>query len=223
VNNLNILTRGLIKENPVYVMMLGMCPTLACSTSTEDAMGLGTATALVLLFSNVTISLIKNLIPRKIKIPCLLIVIATLTTVMGQIITAWGPPFLKKDLGIFIPLIVVNCIVVGRAEAFASKNGVVKSFLDGLGMGLGFLIAITALGTARDFIYDGTLLGVKFIPGWDIPFLLPIQPVGAFLFLGMFMGIVNYIQMKHAKKKGKIFIPKDLNCRHCNMCNLKDD
>ena len=167
--------------------------------------------------------MVKGFIPKRVKIPCLLIIIATLTTAMGQIITAWGPPMLKKDLGIFIPLIVVNCVVVGRAEAFASKNNLFKSFLDGIGMGLGFLIAITALGTARDFLYDGTLFGVRLIPGWTEPFLLPIQPVGGFLFLGLFMGIANYFQMRSAKKKGQIFIARSLDCRKCNMCNLEDD
>ena len=217
-------TKGIWKENPVLVLLLGMCPTLAVTSSGKDGLGMGLATLTVLVGSNLVISIIKKVIPKKVRIPCYIVVIATFVTIVNLLMSAYAPPALNKALGIFVPLIVVNCIVLGRAEAFASKNSVFRSILDGLGMGIGFTLALVALGCTREFLANGTLFTIQFVPGWTRSFMLTISSPGAFIILGLFIAGMNYLNMLSAKRKGKVYtVPKHLDCRHCNICNMHND
>lgn len=184
------LTRGIIRENPIFVMMLGMCPTLGVSTSGINGLGMGLATAFVLILSNVFISAVKNLIPDIIRIPSFIVIIASFVTVIEMLMQAYLPT-LYQALGIYIPLIVVNCIILGRAEAFASKNSVWQSFLDGVGMGLGFTMALTILGTIREILGNGSVFGWSFVGEDAHPMLLFIMPPGAFLALAGIIIVVN--------------------------------
>ncbi|HHE39940.1 MAG TPA: electron transport complex subunit E [Candidatus Cloacimonetes bacterium] len=192
-------TKGIIKENPVFVMALGLCPTLAVSTSVQNAIGMGAAATFVLVCSNIFISLLKNLIPSKVRIPCFILVIASFVTIVDMTMEAYVPP-LHKSLGIFIPLIVVNCIILGRAEAFASKNGVFKSVLDGLGMGLGFMLAIMVIASIREILGTGTLLNIHLLPASYKPMIVAILPPGAFITIGLLMGLLNIVQNKKKSK-----------------------
>jgi len=192
-------TKGIIKENPVFVMALGLCPTLAVSTSVSNAIGMGAAATFVLLCSNIIISLIKNFIPNKVRIPCFILVIASFVTIVDMTMEAYVPP-LHKSLGIFIPLIVVNCIILGRAEAFASKNGVFKSILDGLGMGVGFTLAILVVALIREILGAGTILDMRILPTSYKPMIAAILPPGAFITIGLLMGLLNIIQNKKKSK-----------------------
>ncbi|MDP8242002.1 MAG: electron transport complex subunit E [Candidatus Celaenobacter antarcticus] len=192
-------TKGIIKENPVFVMALGLCPTLAVSTSVQNAIGMGAAATFVLVFSNIFISLIKNLIPSQVRIPCFILVIASFVTIVDMAMEAYVPP-LHKSLGIFIPLIVVNCIILGRAEAFASKNGVFKSMLDGLGMGFGFMLAIMVIALIREFLGVGTILDIRILPASYKPMIAAILPPGAFVTIGLLMGLLNILQNKKKSK-----------------------
>lgn len=193
MNKLQILTRGLIKDNPTFVLLLGMCPTLGTTTSAVNGLGMGVATMFVLIMSNVAISLIKNVIPAKVRIPSFIVVIASFVTVVQLCMEAFVPG-LYATLGVFIPLIVVNCIILGRAEAFASKNNVVDSALDGLGMGLGFTMSLTLLGAVREMLGAGSFFGMKFIEGDGI--LLFVLAPGAFLALGYLLVIFNKLTAK---------------------------
>ena len=168
-------TKGIWRENPVLVLLLGMCPTLAVTGDAYNALGMGMASTCVLLGSNIVISLCKNFIPKKVRIPCYIIVIATFVTIVGLVLKAYVPA-LDKALGIFIPLIVVNCIVLGRAEAFASKNNLINSVADAIGMGLGFTFALVLLGGIREFLTNGTLFTVQVVPGWNVSFSPLKQP-----------------------------------------------
>ncbi len=181
MNKLQILTKGLVKENPIFVLLLGMCPTLGTTSSAVNGLGMGVATMFILIFSNIVISLLKNVIPDKVRIPAYIVVIATLVTVLQLLMEAYVPA-LYATLGVFIPLIVVNCIILGRAEAFASKNGIMDSALDGIGIGLGFTGALTLLGAVREVLGTGAIFGYKFITGDGI--LIFILAPGAFLALG---------------------------------------
>ncbi len=192
-------TKGIIKENPVFVMALGLCPTLAVSTSVSNAIGMGAAATFVLLCSNIIISLIKNFIPSKVRIPCFILVIASFVTIVDMTMEAYVPP-LHKSLGIFIPLIVVNCIILGRAEAFASKNGVFKSMLDGLGMGVGFTLAIMVIALIREILGAGTILDMRILPSSYKPMIAAILPPGAFITIGLLMGLLNILQNKKKSK-----------------------
>ena len=192
-------TKGIIKENPVFVMALGLCPTLAVSTSVQNAIGMGAAATFVLLCSNIFISLLKNFIPSKVRIPCYILVIASFVTIVDMVMEAYVPP-LHKSLGIFIPLIVVNCIILGRAEAFASKNGVFKSMLDGLGMGLGFMLAIIVIAAIREILGVGTILDIRILPASYKPMIAAILPPGAFITIGLLMGLLNILQNKKKSK-----------------------
>lgn len=183
-------TKGFLKENPILVLVLGTCPTFATTSSALNGMGMGLATTFVLIGSNVAISLLKNVIPDKVRIPGFIVVIATFVTIVDQVMQAYVPS-LYETLGIFIPLIVVNCIVLGRAEAFASKNTVWSSFLDGAGMGLGFTCALGVLGTIREILGSGSVMGFKFIEGDGI--LAFILAPGAFIALGYLIAVVNKI------------------------------
>ena len=188
MSRLQILTKGLIRENPIFVLLLGMCPTLGTTTSAVNGFGMGAATMIVLVMSNIVISLIKNVVPDKVRIPSYIVVIASLVTVLQLCMEAYVPA-LYNTLGVFIPLIVVNCIILGRAEAFASKNSVADSALDGLGIGLGFTLALTLLGSVREILGAGSVFGYKFIEGDGI--LLFVLAPGAFIALGYLMVIFN--------------------------------
>ena len=192
------LTKGLIKDNPVFILNLGLCPTLATTVSLIDGIGMGVAAAFVLICSNIIIALIKDLIPGKVRIPCYIIVIATFVTIVEIIMQAFQPQ-LYKSLGIFVPLIVVNCIILGRAEAFASKNSVWKSFIDGVGMGIGFSFALVILATIREALGRGTLFGYTLVPGYE-PAVIMILPPGAFITLGLLMGYFNWRRDKKTRQ-----------------------
>ena len=224
MSTLSEFTKGVWKENPTLVIVLGMCPTLACTANAKNALGLGLATMAVLVGSNVVVSLVRNVIPKKVRIPCYIVVIATFVTIVEMLMKAWAPPALNQALGIFVPLIAVNCIVLGRAEAFASKNGPLVSAADGLGMGLGFTLALVALGAVREFLCGGSVFTVKLIPGWDTQFMLMSFAPGAFFALGCFLAGMNWLNMRKARKEGRtIEVPKHLDCRHCNICKLHLD
>lgn len=195
IHRLKILTNGLLKENPVFVLLLGMCPTLGTTTSAINGLGMGLATTFVLIMSNLVISLIKNQIPDKVRIPAFIVVIATFVTIVSLLMEAYVPA-LFESLGLFIPLIVVNCIVLGRAEAFASKNTIGDSALDGLGMGLGFSLALTVLGGVREVLGSGSIFNIKFMEG-DGMLVFVLAP-GAFLVLGYLIVLVNIINRKKA-------------------------
>lgn len=192
MNKIKILLNGLIKENPTFVLLLGMCPTLGTTTSAFNGMGMGLATAFVLICSNVVISLIKNLIPDIVRIPSYIVVIATFVTVLEMLMQAYVPA-LYASLGLFIPLIVVNCIVLGRAEAFAAKNTPLDSLFDGLGMGLGFTIALTLLGAIREILGSGKIFDITL---WseDYGVIIFILAPGAFIVLGYLIAIINKIK-----------------------------
>lgn len=189
MSKLGIILNGIIKENPIFVLMLGMCPTLATTTSATNGMMMGLATMVVLIFSNIIISLIKNLTPDMVHIPVYIVVIATLVTIVQFSLAAYMPD-VNKSLGLFIPLIVVNCIILGRAESYASKNNVLNSALDGVGIGLGFTIGLTILGTCRELLGNGTVFGLSILPS-EYSMLIFILPPGAFLTLGYIIAIIN--------------------------------
>ncbi len=190
-------TKGLYKENPTFRMVLGMCPTLAVSNTLQNSVGMGLAVVFVLTSSNLLVSLIHQWIPSKIRIPIYITVIATFTTIVDLVMAAYTPA-LHKALGIFIPLIVVNCIILGRAEAFAGKNGVAASIMDGLGMGLGFTLSLSLLGFTRELLGNGTLWGYPLLGMSYKPMLIMILPPGAFLVLGLYMALINWIDRKRA-------------------------
>lgn len=193
MNQWQNFSKGFFKENAVFVMLLGMCPTLAVTNSAINGLGMGLATTFVLVMSNLSISLIKNLIPAKVRIPTFIVVIASFVTVVDLVMAGYAPA-LHEQLGIFIPLIVVNCVVLGRAEAFASKNTVVSSIIDGAGMGLGFAMALTLLGAVRELLGNLSLFGFKFIDADGI--LVFILAPGAFIALGFMIALVNRITKK---------------------------
>ena len=194
----DIIKYGLIKENPTWVLILGMCPTLATTTSAINGMMMGLATAFVLMMSNIVISLLKSVIPDKVRIPAFIVIIATFVTIVQMVMQAFVPD-MYDTLGLFIPLIVVNCIVLGRAEAFASKNNVWHSLLDGLFMGLGFTWALTLLGMVRELLGTGCIFGHSLIGGAD-GMLLMILPAGGFLCLGFLMALINHLRNRNVKK-----------------------
>ena len=192
MNNFKVLLNGMIKENPTFVLLLGMCPTLGTTSSAINGMSMGLATMFVLICSNVVISSIKNLVPDMVRIPIFVVVIAAFVTVLQMVMQAYVPA-LYATLGLFIPLIVVNCILLGRAEAFACKNGPVPSFFDGLGIGLGFTIALTLLGGMREFLGTGKLFGMTIMPE-QYGMLVFILAPGAFIALGYLIAIVNRLK-----------------------------
>jgi len=191
MNQLQNFTKGFFRENPILVLVLGTCPTLATTTSALNGMGMGVATTFVLIGSNAVISLLSNVIPDKVRIPAFIVIIASFVTIVDLLMQAFVPG-LYETLGIFIPLIVVNCIVLGRAEAFASKNSVLSSFFDGLGMGLGFTMALGIMGAFREIVGSGSIFGYKFIPGDGI--LVFILAPGAFWVLGYLIALINRLK-----------------------------
>ena len=192
-NRLQTFTKGLVKENPTYVLLLGLCPTLATTTSAINGLSMGLATLFVLVLSNMAISAIARFVPDKVHIPVYIVVIATFVTVLQLLMQAYTPA-IYSALGVFIPLIVVNCIVLGRAEAFANKHGILDSALDGFGVGVGFIISLTVLGMVREILGTGSVFGWKFITGDGI--LAFVMAPGAFLCLGYLMVLFN----KYLKK-----------------------
>jgi len=195
VNLVKNLKNGIIKENPIFVQLLGMCPTLAVTTSALNGLGMGLATTTVLIGSNIVIASLRKLIPNKIRIPVFIVVIATFVTLIDMFMHAYALE-LYKSLGLFIPLIVVNCLILGRAESYASKNSVVPSIFDAVGMGIGFTIALTVLGMVRELLGSGSLFGATIFGGSFEPALIMILPPGAFLALGFLIGLVNFISKK---------------------------
>ena len=192
MSNLKVLMNGIIKENPTFVLLLGMCPTLGTTSSAINGMGMGLATMFVLICSNVVISSIKRIVPDMVRIPIFIVVIASFVTVLQMLMQAYVPE-LYATLGLFIPLIVVNCILLGRAEAFAAKNNPLSSFFDGLGMGLGFTIALTLLGGVREFLGTGKLFNIAIMPE-DYGMLIFVLAPGAFIVLGYLIAIVNRLK-----------------------------
>lgn len=188
----NQLTKGIIKENPIFVIALGLCPTLAVSSSLENAVGMGLAVTFVLMCSNILISLIRNIVPSNIRIPVYIVVIATFVTIADKLIAAYSP-VLSASLGIYIPLIVVNCIILGRAEAFASKNGPFDSLLDAIGMGIGFTLALCCIAFFRELLGDGKLFGRPIWPFCQNPALIMIMAPGGFLIFGLLMGLKHHL------------------------------
>ena len=189
---LKILLNGIIKETPTFVLLLGMCPTLATTTSAMNGLSMGLATMFVLICSNIVISMIKNLTPDKVRIPVFVVVIASFVTILQMCLKAYLPE-INKSLGLFIPLIVVNCIILGRAEAFACKNGPVASLFDGIGIGLGFTLGLTLLGTVRELFGAGSVFGITLLPE-TYNVLLFILPPGAFISLGYLIAIINKLK-----------------------------
>ena len=192
MNNMKVLLNGIVKENPTFVLLLGMCPTLGTTSSAINGMSMGLATMAVLICSNFVISCIKNLVPDMVRIPSYIVVIASLVTILQMVMQAYVPD-LYATLGLFIPLIVVNCIILGRAEAFAAKNGPVPSIFDGIGIGLGFTIALTLLGGIRELLGTGKLFNITLYPE-DYGMLLFVLAPGAFIALGYLIAIVNKLR-----------------------------
>jgi electron transport complex protein RnfE len=195
MNFIKNLTKGLVKENPIFVLVLGMCPTLAVTTSASNGMGMGLATTAVLIGSNVAISALRKVIPDSIRIPAFVVIIASFVTIIGMLMKAYLPA-LNASLGLFIPLIVVNCIILGRAEAFAFSNTIADSLADGLGMGLGFTLSLTVLGSVREILGAGSIFGFSLFGASFEPVLLMILPPGAFITLGLLMGLINWNKKK---------------------------
>lgn len=198
-----IFFSGLFKENPTFVLFLGMCPTLAVTTSAFNALGMGLSTMVVLIFSNIFISLLRKFIPDKVRIAAYVVVIAAFVTIIEMVLKAYAQE-VSQALGIYIPLIVVNCIILGRAEAFASKNGALSAAVDGLGMGLGFTGALTIIGTVREILGAGTFFGMSVFGESFSPITIMILPPGAFITLGLIVMVINIISAKRRKGESKI-------------------
>lgn len=207
MNKLHDLTKGIIKENPVLVLVLGTCPTLATSTSVINALGMGAAATVVLIFSNILISALRKVIPDKVRIPCYIVLIAGLVTMVQMLVKAFAPA-LDESLGIYLPLIVVNCIILGRAEMFASKNNVINSALDGLGMGVGFTLALFLMATIREIFGNGTFAGIPLPILEDNHISILTMAPGGFFVFGLLIAAVN----KFAKHKPK---KKSFDCEGC--------
>lgn len=194
---LNYLTSGIVKENPTLILMIGLCPTLATTVTARDALGMGLAASFVLIASNIVVSAIRKLVPDAVRIPIFIIIISTFVTIIDYLMQAYQPA-LYRVLGVFVPLIVVNCIILGRAEAFASKHGVFDSFLDGLGKSIGFTLVLFIMGIVREIIGNGTFFGQPVTPAWyrSAPMLFAIFPPGAFFLIGLLKALVNKTSSK---------------------------
>ncbi len=214
------LLNGLIKENPTFVLMLGMCPTLAVTTSAMNGLGMGLTTTVVLAMSNAMISILRNVIPDKVRIPAFIVVIASFVTIMELLLEGYIPS-LYTSLGIYIPLIVVNCIILGRAEAYASKNSIIPSLFDGLGMGLGFTVGLTAIGIVREIVGAGQIFGVQVMPSAYEPVTIFILAPGAFFVLAGLVAVQNKVKAYQASK-GKPVKEISAGCAgDCSACNQK--
>lgn len=212
MNKLDLIKNGIIKENPVLVLLLGACPTLAVTTMAINGLGMGVATMLVLICSNVVISLLKKVIPDQVRIPCYIVVIAGFVTIIGFLLKAYAPA-LDQALGIFIPLIVVNCIILGRAEMFAARNSVVNAALDGLGMGLGFTLALFLMGSIRELLGSGAWMGITLTADFIQPMSIFMLAPGGFFVFGCLVAIVNKIS------HGKAIKRKEMGCSGCPSAN----
>lgn len=208
MKKLSVLTNGILKENPVLVLVLGTCPTLALTTQSVNAVGMGIAATLVLLCSNIAISLLRRIIPDNVRIPCYIVLIAGFVTIVQMVVEAYAYS-LYKSLGIYLPLIVVNCIILGRAEMFASKNTVGASILDAIGMGIGFTAALLAMATIREVFGAGTWFGMEIPVLIDHPVSILAQAPGGFFVFGLLIALVNKIT------KGKAVRKKEFGCAHC--------
>ena len=197
---MKVFLNGLFNENPTFRLLLGMCPTLAVSTAASNGLGMGLSTTFVLVFANLVISLLRKIIPEKVRIPSFVVVIATFVTIIDLLIKAFVPA-LSSSLGIYIPLIVVNCIIFARAESFAFKNPPVPSIIDGLGMGLGFTLSLTLLSSVREIIGSGTWFGMQVMPAAYKPMAIIVSPSGGFITLGILILIVNAVVKAYGKRK----------------------
>ena len=195
------LKRGIIEENPTFVQVLGMCPTLATTTSAINGLGMGLSVTAVLICSNLAISALRKVIPNKIRIPAYIIIIATFVTVVDLLLQAFFYDSLYQALGLYIPLIVVNCIILGRAEAFASKNDPISSLFDGLGMGFGFTLALTVLGIIREILGSGSLFGIQVLPDAVTPAVIMIMAPGGFIVLGILLALFNHMRSLMTQRK----------------------
>ncbi|WP_353096656.1 electron transport complex subunit E [Tissierella praeacuta] len=195
-----VFKNGLINDNPIFVQLIGMCSTLAVTTSVQNSLAMGLAVVAVLVGSNLVISLLRNVIPNKIRIPAFVVVIATFVTIIEMFMKAYAQP-IYQSLGIFLPLIVVNCIILARAEAFAFKNGIIPSIVDGLGMGLGYTIALVILGGIREIFGAGTFLGKSLFGASFQPAGILVAPAGAFIVLGLLIGVFNVVRRKKASSE----------------------
>ena len=211
---INCFTNGLIFENPTFVLMLGMCPTLAVTTSLSNAIGMGLSTTAVLVMSNLFISLLRKVIPDRVRIPSYIVIVATLVTIVQLLLEAYFPD-LYESLGIYIPLIVVNCIILGRAEAFASKNTVIDSIADGLGMGLGFSIAISCIAIVRELLGAGDVFGYSIIPD-DFNISIFVLAPGAFFVLAFLTALQNKLKIR--KDSSGTVMGCNLDCKNCEIC-----
>lgn len=223
MNATTILIRGIWKENPIFRLLLGLCPALAVTTSVINGLGMGLASTFVLLCSNVIVSLLRGFIPKKVRIPAYIVVIASFVTVVDLVMHGFFYE-LHKSLGLFIPLIVVNCVILGRAEAFASRNSLGWAFLDGVGMGLGFTVGLMVLGGVRELLGSGSLLGVHVLgesfPAW----LVMILPPGAFLSMGFLLAGMNVLEEKRAIRAGEKYEPpREMDCGNCVLCHVNEN
>lgn len=221
------LVNGLIKENPTFVLMLGMCPTLAVTTSAMNGLGMGLSTTLVLVFSNLLISVFRKVIPDGVRMPAFIVIVASLVTVVEFLMKAYTPA-LAVQLGVYIPLIVVNCIILGRAESYASKNPVMPSVFDGIGMGLGFTFGLTCIGIIREILGAGQIFGVQVLSlDWFTPITIFVMAPGAFLVLAFLVAVMNIVREKMEAKGKPLAAPSGCltgNCAHCSqsaMCTGK--
>ena len=205
---------GIVKENPSFVLMLGMCPTLAVTTSASNGIGMGLSTMAVLIVSNLIISLVRKIVPDDVRLPAYIVIVASLVTVVELLMEAYTPS-IYSALGIYIPLIVVNCIILGRAESFAAKNGPINSFFDGLGMGLGFTVALTILGAFRELLGAGQIFGMQVMPSAYEPITIFILAPGAFFVLACLVAIQNKVKSKKPKKAGEAQSGGCGDCSHC--------
>lgn len=208
------LYNGLIKENPTFVLMLGMCPTLAVTTSAINGIGMGLSTTVVLVLSNMLISMLRKIIPDSVRMPAFIVVVASFVTIVQFLLEGFVPS-LYDSLGLYIPLIVVNCIILGRAESFAAKNGPINSFFDGLGMGLGFTVALTILGAFRELLGAGQIFGMQVMPSAYEPITIFILAPGAFFVLACLVAIQNKVKSKKPKKAGEAQSGGCGDCSHC--------
>jgi electron transport complex protein RnfE len=226
MNPFKIIKNGIASENPTLVQCIGLCPTLAVSTSAINGIGMGIAATAVLIGSNMAVSAIRKFVPDEIRIPIFIVLIAGFVTVVQLLISGFAPS-LDKSLGIFIPLIVVNCIILARAEAYAFKNGVIESFFDGIGMGLGFTIALTSIGVVRELLGNGSIFNIVVTPAGFQPALLVILAPGGFITLGIFMGVFRFFQNRSAEKRGESLPDTDgggcAACGSAAVCGVRPE
>ena len=220
MSNMKILMNGLIKENPTFVLLLGMCPTLATTTSAINGLSMGLATMAVLVCTNFVISCIKKITPDMVRIPVFIVVIAAFVTILQMLMSAYAPDSINQALGIYIPLIVVNCIILGRAESYASRNPVLPSLFDGIGMGLGFSVALTCIGAVREILGAGELFGFRVMPQSYVPFSIFVMAPGAFFVLAFLTAAQNKIKI-NGEKKGKDMSKIQSGCSDdCLSCGV---